>query len=109
MTKGSTDKCTVKEEKHFSVKEKFLFIEVPGGEPDAITRMEHGSLTEVVIRLLFLMAGCALKSHVAIVPYLFCTSELLKANAAAAYWLSVNNTYKETQHTQATVVEVLAA
>nr|XP_046216632.1 otogelin-like protein [Oncorhynchus gorbuscha] len=37
--------------------------EVPGGEPDAITRMEHGSLTAVAIHLLLLVMDSKLEPH----------------------------------------------
>lgn len=42
--------------------------EVPGGEPDTSTRMEHGSLTAVAVRLLLLAVNSGLEAHVGIVP-----------------------------------------
>jgi hypothetical protein len=53
------------------------YLEVPGREADAITRMEHQSLTAMTIRLILLMADGTLEPHVGGIPHLLCMPESL--------------------------------
>ena len=46
--------------------------EVPDGEPDVITRMEHGHRTVVAIRLLLLATDGMPEPHMSTTPNLFC-------------------------------------
>ena len=53
------------------------YLEVPGGEADAITRMEHQSLTAMTICLILLMVDGTLEPHVGGIPHLLCMPESL--------------------------------
>jgi hypothetical protein len=59
-------------------------LEFPGGEPDVITRMEHGSLTAVVVRLI-LRTLCWRLKWVAF--HTFSILQNRSSTAGASVWL----------------------